>query len=348
MAWVLSCPHWALSIANEVARLVVTPAVRQRFEQQIREWALWFVEGWTDEDVESAAARSKRRGEWYFLAGRAAQNTNLVPLPGLTTLPEKYALLAIIHNVCLDCHALDPWSVVVERKYDWEKLKPHWKGPRPREIDTELRFESPVDKRAYFAFGYLACDVAEDRDWQIRDEAQVLIENMLREVTDDLRELGLLQRESGRERDRVNPLPFVDRRSDHGGDVAGAEPEATSSSSAGASGAAPGLDFPDKNSTPTSVEVATTIDSVQAVTTESAPVRRRRRKRRKCFERDHKWLDWYEAQGTETYHAPAVIRDKWNRENQSERISDGEHGRDLVEKGIARARKERGNVPPEN
>jgi hypothetical protein len=75
---------------------------------------------------------------------------------------------------------------------------------------------------------------------------------------------------------------------------------------------------------------------------------KRKRKKRLCYDRDHLWLSWHETAGSDTFHSPANIRDKWNRENPTATISDGELGRDLVEKGIQKARNERGNVPPEN
>jgi hypothetical protein len=62
---------------------------------------------------------------------------------------------------------------------------------------------------------------------------------------------------------------------------------------------------------------------------------------RRMAARDHLWLAWYETTGTDTFHSPARIRDKWNRENQSSKIDDGDKGRDLVEKSIEKARGER-------
>ena len=72
--------------------------------------------------------------------------------------------------------------------------------------------------------------------------------------------------------------------------------------------------------------------------------------RRRCYARDHTWLKWYEAEGETTFHSPAEIRDKWNRENKDQQIDAGSNGRDVVENGIATATKERdssgGKVKP--
>ncbi len=66
------------------------------------------------------------------------------------------------------------------------------------------------------------------------------------------------------------------------------------------------------------------------------------------YARDHLWLEWYEDENAETYHKPAKIRDRWNKENPTQRIDFGNNGRELVKKSIAKAKRERGNVPPEN
>lgn len=73
------------------------------------------------------------------------------------------------------------------------------------------------------------------------------------------------------------------------------------------------------------------------------PVPQRSCKRRRCYDRDHTFLRWYEAEGDTTFHSPAAIRDKWNREHsEEEQISGGAHGLDSVEKAIKRAKRETG------
>jgi hypothetical protein len=61
---------------------------------------------------------------------------------------------------------------------------------------------------------------------------------------------------------------------------------------------------------------------------------------RRCYDRDHTWLAWYEDKNAETWHSPAKIRDRWNRENKDSQIADATNGCDLVDKGIKKAREE--------
>lgn len=65
--------------------------------------------------------------------------------------------------------------------------------------------------------------------------------------------------------------------------------------------------------------------------------------KRPCFERDHQFLAWYEAEGEETFHSHAAIRDRWNAENPRDRIDAADNGRDIVKKAIRLAKKERKN-----
>lgn len=64
------------------------------------------------------------------------------------------------------------------------------------------------------------------------------------------------------------------------------------------------------------------------------------KRRRPTYERDHLWLSWYEVEGSDTFHSPAKIRDRWNREHPDEAIAGGAQGRDLVKKGILLAQRE--------
>ena len=62
--------------------------------------------------------------------------------------------------------------------------------------------------------------------------------------------------------------------------------------------------------------------------------------------RNCKFLEWYEADGEDTHHSPTKICDKWNGMKREERAkiceaSVGNVTRDVVEKGIQRARKSR-------
>ena len=71
--------------------------------------------------------------------------------------------------------------------------------------------------------------------------------------------------------------------------------------------------------------------------------------KRPAFARDRKFLEWYEANGKETCHSPAKIRDKWNAMNAEQREAAtgsreaGQVTRDVVRKGIKKAGKERGS-----
>ena len=58
-------------------------------------------------------------------------------------------------------------------------------------------------------------------------------------------------------------------------------------------------------------------------------------KQRPCYDRDHQWLEWCQEGLT-----PAKIRDRWNKENPDQSIAKGEHGRDVVKKGLKAAENE--------
>ena len=60
--------------------------------------------------------------------------------------------------------------------------------------------------------------------------------------------------------------------------------------------------------------------------------------------RNFGWYDWYYEDDADTYHSPAAIRDRWNRENQDAKIEDGQGGADVVSKGIKSVRPFRGKV----
>jgi hypothetical protein len=59
--------------------------------------------------------------------------------------------------------------------------------------------------------------------------------------------------------------------------------------------------------------------------------------RRRCWDRDHQFLRWYETRGDATYHSPAKIRSRWNALHPSEQVT-----RDVVVKALRLARAERG------
>jgi hypothetical protein len=58
--------------------------------------------------------------------------------------------------------------------------------------------------------------------------------------------------------------------------------------------------------------------------------------RRRCYDRDHTWLKWYESG-----MGPAAIRDKWNAEHLDEKIGLRESGRLVVITALKKARAER-------
>ncbi|MEQ8786524.1 MAG: hypothetical protein RIC55_09500 [Pirellulaceae bacterium] len=60
-----------------------------------------------------------------------------------------------------------------------------------------------------------------------------------------------------------------------------------------------------------------------------------KQKWRPAYDRDHKWLDWYEAEGTDTFHSHAKIRTK-HYEETGENVS-----REVVITAIKKATKER-------
>lgn len=190
-------PAWAQSIADEVAKLVRSAAVRERFHEQIRKWALGFTAGWTDQDLEEFGLHGRRRGRWQHLADRPPRLTELIPIPARPmTLPEGYSILATIHNRCIDGVPINPWHVeakyelpviINEKKY---KSPPVITGrglpPAPPTIYHAVR-DTPEEERAYNVFSWgLACDVAEGDDWYVPDSSRAAIEKMLQDVLDDL------------------------------------------------------------------------------------------------------------------------------------------------------------------
>jgi len=68
------------------------------------------------------------------------------------------------------------------------------------------------------------------------------------------------------------------------------------------------------------------------------------RGQRPCYERDHTFLAWYNEVDASTYHSYARIRDRWNREHPKDPIGDGQHGRDLVKKGLKAAERDGGKL----
>ena len=61
------------------------------------------------------------------------------------------------------------------------------------------------------------------------------------------------------------------------------------------------------------------------------------RTKRRCYHRDHIWLRWAEDEGM----TPAPIRDRWNREHPTDKIGPKDSGREVVKKGLDKARAER-------
>jgi hypothetical protein len=72
---------------------------------------------------------------------------------------------------------------------------------------------------------------------------------------------------------------------------------------------------------------------------------------RPAFDRDHKWLGWYEDSSAQTFHSHAKIRDCWNEMSDEQRmgicstcstqVGKGEPGRRVVVQAITKAKKER-------
>jgi hypothetical protein len=63
--------------------------------------------------------------------------------------------------------------------------------------------------------------------------------------------------------------------------------------------------------------------------------------KRRCYQRDHTWLDWNEKLGL----TPAKIRDRWNKEQPGQSVGDKRKGREVVRKGIEQARRDREQRP---
>lgn len=58
--------------------------------------------------------------------------------------------------------------------------------------------------------------------------------------------------------------------------------------------------------------------------------------RRRSFDRDHEFLEWYEEKDTPTWHRPTKIRDQWNERHPTEKVTV-----DVVKQGLKKAKRER-------
>src|SRR5262249_3279350 len=103
-----SCPPWAQHVANEVCRLIHTPSVRQRWNDQVRAWAYRYVSGWTEHHADDFELLLKRRGRFQNRPFGANVLINLERRQ--FELDEKYALLAVIHNACTSADEIAPWD----------------------------------------------------------------------------------------------------------------------------------------------------------------------------------------------------------------------------------------------
>lgn len=81
-----------------------------------------------------------------------------------------------------------------------------------------------------------------------------------------------------------------------------------------------------------------------ALKTKVARIGTRSKDRRPCYDRDHTFLEWFNDYGTTTYHSCAKIRDHWNQQFPQDSIGDGDHGREIVKKGIQAALRDRGKL----
>jgi hypothetical protein len=67
---------------------------------------------------------------------------------------------------------------------------------------------------------------------------------------------------------------------------------------------------------------------------------------RSCADRDEMFLKWYESKDEPTYRSHATIRDKWNAMHPKESVGVGTSGRQVVIKGIERAKDRRLKTRP--
>ena len=155
--FIAHCPDWARSVADETAVLVRTPEVMDRFRNHIKTWARKFTEGWSVDNAESFSLRTKRRGPWQDLSW-GPNNTMLIPV-GMPDEATKYAILAAIHDQCVDGPPINPW----------------WTHGTPMVLD----FEESIAHDAYWG---LMLDVADSSDWNVPESSRIPIENVLREI----------------------------------------------------------------------------------------------------------------------------------------------------------------------
>lgn len=155
----ISCPKWAQSIADQVAVLVRDPVVLATFRRHVTSWAERYCDGWTVDDAEEFALMTKRRGVWKG-AERGQHITHLIPI-NMPNEQEKYVILSVIHDECVDGCKIDPWWSLHMQK-----------GGRLSQHDHIVRL-------AYLG---ASLDFYDGSVWQVPDSSRVPIENILLEI----------------------------------------------------------------------------------------------------------------------------------------------------------------------
>ena len=102
-------PNWLQAVAVRVDELVGDAPTMNRFRRMLRDWK-------AEHEARGPKSSKDKRGNVQY------NPVELLPVRGMT-LPEKYAVLAAIHDaICEQTKRIDPWTT--------HKPIPHWKSPK--------------------------------------------------------------------------------------------------------------------------------------------------------------------------------------------------------------------------
>lgn len=104
-------PPWLKAVASRVDELVERPTAFDHFQQMLRTWAV-------EHEARGPSTPVDRDG-----AIRYHRDVELIPTRRLT-LPEKYQLLAVIHDeICETAKCISPWGSGARRQKNLKRLK---------------------------------------------------------------------------------------------------------------------------------------------------------------------------------------------------------------------------------
>lgn len=109
-----SWPEWLVVVACGVGELVAKPVTMDRFRRMLRDWK-------AEHEARGPKSSEDKRGNVQY------NPVELLPVRGMT-LPEKYAVLAAIHDaICEQTKRIDPWTTQKRiRNFRSPKVRASW------------------------------------------------------------------------------------------------------------------------------------------------------------------------------------------------------------------------------